>query len=95
MDAIERVPPVPVEPAQLLRRSNANIKMKLVLKGWTFEGSYSEKCSPELIEVLENLFPSTDSRSMPLMAALRRGDGALFGQIPDLLDKFKVPYEIS
>ena len=69
--------------------------MKLIINGWQFDGGYSEPCSPELVSVLEAIFPSTDSRNLPLMAALRRGDGAKFGQVPDLLDRFKVPYEQS
>lgn len=68
--------------------------MKLILKGWEFQGDYREVISPQLLGVLESLFPATDARAMPLMAALRRGEGALFGQIPDLLDKFKVPHEV-
>lgn len=68
--------------------------MKLILKGWEFTGEYREPISHELTACLESIFPSTDSRAMPFMAAVRKGNGLLFGQVPNLLDKFKVPYEM-
>ncbi len=68
--------------------------MKLLLNGWEFEGEYREKISPQLLGVLENIFPSTDGRNLQIMANVRKGDGINFGQVPDLLDKFKVPHEV-
>lgn len=70
--------------------------MKLVIKGWTFEGNPSEVVSNELVEVVESFVSGVkDGRALPLMAALRHGAGAKLGQIPELLDRFKIPYEAS
>lgn len=67
--------------------------MKLIIKGWTFEGASGNPTPPQLVELLEYHYPSTDARAMPLMAALRNGAGTRLGQIPELCDKFKIPYE--
>lgn len=67
--------------------------MRIIIQGQQFDGSYTDIVPPALIAAVESTKAWNDPLLAPLMAALRQYPK--FGQVMEILDKFKVPYDLQ